>query len=776
MAAKRDPKSGRVLSQFESLAQENALAAAQYGQSSYESSLTAIEFNVKEDSSAVRSYIDRLMDLVRENSGSAADLQRILPLIAETVKVTKDDPSLSKGERDRIARTAEQIATQVRRKTALFTRVGAQLKGIVRSRGNQARERASEMLSGTDSAIGKLGAKLLSRRDKDMSTIEKSILSARGDLFQNVADRRAQATQDKENSRRNLKTPEFDEEGGAGGGGIGGVEQTRLLGNILDEVTDIHDLIKQQNERERQRDEQGERDADNTRRSDTSPTKVSKGKTEDKSILQTAWGKLGDMVGKFGGLAGLMALFSKSVTGVFKGVLSALRSCVGMFGRIATLAKETILSTFSFIKEAAASAFRSVLGILPDAAALLSPVVVAAAQVWIANSLGKVFNDIMDQYPMLKRGDKGIKEDVKAITDVKQNVGKVLQNTQDGKIITPKDGFESPGQFNARHKAGLSRKEFEAMPQSKRDEMIANVPQNLRSSTKGHDRNLPFQGAKATSPAPVPSVGQASLSSLPGQNVGMPTAPKKMTNIPTMPKNLGPERQAPMSMSDKGIAALRNREGLPPGEKEGGPFKAYFDKVGKVWTIGHGLTGTINGKKIGEGMIISAAEEMSEFKRRITKEFEPDVRSGLNGKHISQDMFDSLVSVSYNSGVKKAGYNLARRVSRGETLTADNFLASATAKNAAGESVRNHGLENRRMGEFRQASFGSEPSGSRSAAPLMAAASSGSGSGGNVTVISSPTVVGTSGRNAGQTTYVPVPIVAENTDDTLRALRSVGGL
>jgi GH24 family phage-related lysozyme (muramidase) len=779
MANRRDPRTGRVLSKFESLALDNQLAAKQHGQSAPEQAITEIEFNVERDTSNVRSYIDRLVELVRENIGSAADLQRILPLIDETVALTKEDPTLSKAERERIARIADALRQQVRQKTALFTRISSSMRNVAREKTSAARDKASDVLQGTDSAIGKLAGKLLQRRDREQSGVEKALLSARGDLFQTVADSRATAAPTGKGSGRQVPSmalPESEESGA----GFGGGESDKLLRHILDEVVDIRDILKKEAERNRLRDEQSERDIDNKVKGDVVSKVTRANKNTEPSWLQRAGSYLSGLLSRLGGIGALFGTFGRQIRGLFGTVLSGLRSLgssIGnLFSRITLMVRSAVTGAF----DAVSSAASRVLGLLPDAVAILSPVAVAAAQMWVSNKLAGVFNELQQKYPFLNSGT--MTDTGRAVVNAKQNVQAVLSNTQQGKNIQPVGGVETTEAFNVRHQLGMSPDQYRALPETDRTSRENNWKLNHPGmGSRGRDVNL-MKDSRPTAAPPVLSI--APLGDLPGQrtNVDAPPAPNGTPRTNTSPtKSDGSNRNtaaAPtkndMHMSESGLQALKTREGLPAGQREGGPYTAYYDSIGRAWTIGHGLTGSINGRKIQEGMVISAQEEDTEVRRRVRTIAEPDIKQGLKGATVAQNTFDSLVSVSYNTGPHKAGFNLARKVSQGHALTQADFMASATAKNAAGESMRVHGLENRRLSEYRQASFSATPAANRAAAPLVAAAAEGRGAGG-VTIVA-PQVVNAGTRSTPQTTYVPMPIMAENNDDTLRALRNIGGI
>ena len=82
-------------------------------------------------------------------------------------------------------------------------------------------------------------------------------------------------------------------------------------------------------------------------------------------------------------------------------------------------------------------------------------------------------------------------------------------------------------------------------------------------------------------------------------------------------------------------------------EFEGCRLTAYKCPAG-VWTIGFGHTGTVDGKLIGKGMTITAAKATELLKKDLA-EFEAAV-NGCVTVPITQNMFDALVSFSFNVG------------------------------------------------------------------------------------------------------------------------------
>lgn len=96
-----------------------------------------------------------------------------------------------------------------------------------------------------------------------------------------------------------------------------------------------------------------------------------------------------------------------------------------------------------------------------------------------------------------------------------------------------------------------------------------------------------------------------------------------------------------MKTSPNGIALMHFYENCS--------LTAYPDPAtGKApWTIGWGDTGP----DVKPGLVITQTQADERFKNRLAREFEPGVRSALQGRSVTQHEFDALVSFAYNVGV-----------------------------------------------------------------------------------------------------------------------------
>lgn len=147
-----------------------------------------------------------------------------------------------------------------------------------------------------------------------------------------------------------------------------------------------------------------------------------------------------------------------------------------------------------------------------------------------------------------------------------------------------------------------------------------------------------------------------------------------------------------MKISDKGLKLIQEFESFVP--------KPYLDSA-KVWTIGYGSTYYPNGKSVTRyDKPITREHAESIQKNVIENDFEKELNSLLKKEidrgFINQNMFDALVSLTYNIGItnfKKS--SVLRHIRNGDKNSAgDSFLLWKMA----GGKVLN-GLINRRKKE-----------------------------------------------------------------------------
>lgn len=140
-----------------------------------------------------------------------------------------------------------------------------------------------------------------------------------------------------------------------------------------------------------------------------------------------------------------------------------------------------------------------------------------------------------------------------------------------------------------------------------------------------------------------------------------------------------------MKTSPEGIALMHHYEQCR--------LRAYPDPGtgGAPWTIGWGDTGP----DVVPGLVITQAEADARFSNRLSREFEPAVRSALRVQ-VAQLEFDALVSLAYNIGVRALRDSTLMRLlnSSDKAGASDQFLRW---DKAAGKSLL--GLRRRRAAE-----------------------------------------------------------------------------
>jgi len=140
-----------------------------------------------------------------------------------------------------------------------------------------------------------------------------------------------------------------------------------------------------------------------------------------------------------------------------------------------------------------------------------------------------------------------------------------------------------------------------------------------------------------------------------------------------------------MQTSQRGLDLIKLFEGLE--------LEAYLDAV-DIWTIGYGHTSRAGPPDVTPGMTITEAEA-EEILRNDLRKFERDV-SGAVRVDITQNMFDALVSLTYNIGpTNMRSSTFLRRLNSGDYEGAAD--AMLWWNKAGGQVLR--GLQRRRAAE-----------------------------------------------------------------------------
>jgi lysozyme len=141
--------------------------------------------------------------------------------------------------------------------------------------------------------------------------------------------------------------------------------------------------------------------------------------------------------------------------------------------------------------------------------------------------------------------------------------------------------------------------------------------------------------------------------------VGPETSQKLLGTVPAA----GPK--SPASVSSELVEAVARWEG---GQGKDGMFHPYWDKTGRVWTIGYGHTGPDVTEKTPPW---SAAEAKAALGRQLNEQFLPSVRR--LGLPLNQKQTDALTSFAYNLGTGPLGSER----SLGKALRGPNWRSAA---------------------------------------------------------------------------------------------------
>ena len=710
----RDPKGQKGnpnlihnLPKQESMAFRANLAVAQDGLTPEEQALVAQEATVGKDSQPVQNYLVDMSVGLHEWSGNAAELAKFIPAIRDMNSLAQADVLLKKDEKKRVDGYAKFLIQFIQKKTTLKARIQGTFKNVVKT----TRTNVSESLSDTNSIIGKIaGAMLKPRKKKDTADLDiKKARAASLDKMEHLEAR----------SRRGLGSS-FDsgwdnDDDGYGGG--------RNRGRDDDDETG------------KKRPRRVPTPAPEPTPEPTAPRRVGTFKT----IPET-----GD---KKTSLTGTNVRLDKVVVQVTKtndllrGGLEADKQREDARERAedsgGKAASPLSLSPIKEKKDKDGSllgGMGKMLGLGRLGTMLLPAVGALAKGLAVAGAFAAGW----------KLGEGLDKLSGGRLSGGVQYLADWLFNS--GNRKTSGEGSASELQRHDRQRAAAlsTRKDRSYTSAAK----FVEQGQDLLAGIHG---NAPDALPAALVAPSVTSVAP------PAAPVAPPAAPRpRATPQSTSPVKV-PVGQ--MHVSEEGIAKLKKREGVRR--------EPYWDVNG--WAIGFGdheyngaPLGTNHAKK--PNVKLSKTEADDAIRRRLQTHYEPIVRKNLGAKSVSQNEFDALVSVAYNS--EAAGARLARRTSSGEILKKEDFLASGTV-----HGVRVAELQTRRAAEYAQ--FVSVPSAGRAAAP-MAALSARAESNKGITVVNAPvTQIAQGGGSTGMNPLVIQPISVNNPDPMVRAIRSV---
>lgn len=574
-------------------------------------------------------------EAVEASMGSMAGLRSTAKVLNEAITHLKDAPLDNDVKHD--AERGLKVLLGFCQKFSQFQTHAAQaLKNVAREKVQGIKQNFIENLTGSDSIIKRgIGRALDARFGERAAERKRAQLEAAADLRETTLPDEDETTP----YRGRKNTPGrglFGGRGAAGGAGVAGASAKTLNAilqtdkGILKQVTRLANGEATELTDEEREDRAKER-ADEFKIGGAGPIFGAKGKSKV--------GKAGE-----GGPGGGVKSFLENVT---EGGIGGL---VSRYAGPAILAAKGMLSTLGSFAQAAAA-----------------PVAVLVAQaasfVHLTNKLG----DLQNEYPALKRGGKGIKDDVAAAAHLKENVGKVLGAKT---TLAPEGGFlRTLGDSNGTTKAQDELAESRRM----------GLNPNAYKQAPGTLYQKRMQAQKVTrQPAATEPASQVS-------------------------RQMADSKQ--MTMSEEGLKALIRREG-------GLVKKAYWDVNG--WAIGPGMH-TFRGQAVHEGQTESEADLLAEARAQIDGKYGNIIRRNLTTP-VTQDQFDSMVSVAWNS--ERAGANLAKRVSQGLPVAPEYFRASAKVQGAGG-LVEDAGLVSRRAGEYAQFMSGTTATSMPSQTPIV---------------------------------------------------------
>lgn len=151
-------------------------------------------------------------------------------------------------------------------------------------------------------------------------------------------------------------------------------------------------------------------------------------------------------------------------------------------------------------------------------------------------------------------------------------------------------------------------------------------------------------------------------------------------------------------MTDNGLEIIMRWEGLPTKN----PLDAYWDKYGKVWTIGYGATHYPDGSPVKEGDKLKSKDEAKELLRELVKTYENYVDRFVKSQ-INPYQRDALSIFTYNLGpANLQASTLLKKVNANpdDPTIRDAFAAYNKAKDPkTGKLTVMNGLVNRRKAE-----------------------------------------------------------------------------
>jgi GH24 family phage-related lysozyme (muramidase) len=614
VAQTRDIQTGKMRSKYQSAVREARLSLDKHGKNRHEQEIVELEQLAKDDTDAVQSYINKLIELVRTSGETASELKRVLPLLKEIEQLVESDKSLTKAEQKRVQDRAKALQSFIQRKVSVFGRVDTVARKVGR-KASGALRRSVDNYQG-ESNILNVGARTLSsaygRYDRRKEH-QKEVLEARADILQSRQDREESGeygpkTKPKKAPKLKtgpkdtpLRTFDFDDDGTtkkkkirhADDDSLGGDTQA-ILTNILDTDTsmlgELQKISKQILRDAEGREQNREEDA---RKAEQGRGKVNKHPhTEGIGKLQEAHKK-------------------DTPEGIFGGILSSLNP-------------EKLLELVGLSKLGG-----SVFGLLKPAAELLGKSFLVAGAAVAGWELGKYLDDLSDH----------------KLSGAVENFAKYVMRIPSDRVA-----------------AGLDK----VNPQSNEQARLGGQPVS----------ELDRLGLGVT-PVDKKSVGQSvvkapAMRRLLGGNRTLNDV-TTWNGIGQLMPSLSPTKlpASQMEMSPEGLDLLKHGKKGSGYHGEGFSDTAY-DDVGSP-AVGYGMH-TFDGKPVKMGQKVTQTAADAELLRQLREQVYPHIREDIHVP-LTQSQFDSLASFYWNN--PKGWKSLVKKINN-RTITPADFQKSAT--------------------------------------------------------------------------------------------------
>jgi GH24 family phage-related lysozyme (muramidase) len=619
---------------------------------------------------------------------------------------------------------------------------------VSRKGASRLRDSAVELGENSDSGLLRLGAKVLSRREKPESD-EKSILQTRADFLDKMFNRKQSEKEAQKSSPKVRgvkgskgkpmspedfsKEPEFEkpkspkkkreqEERD---------DQSALLTHILDTERDVLTELKtltkvlknQTDDMDHERDAQARRDEEQLE----SLTKLS-----PKPVAKTDVSKKTDSDSN----SMLQSLLS---TLGFGEIGDVVKGFIGAFGKIATLVGETLLPALTLMASGAA--------------------VIGAAFAgwefgkWLDEKAGNKLSDAVGRAAAFLMGGT---DQLNAYDDMRKAQEKAARD-----------------RLNAGTAWG-DKQRAEEQAQAAKAQQHANtapMPTSVKIDTKTLGQVPDKLGVKtpdAPKPAAVaPPVTPATTSTSPVRTPLDSNALPAYSMMGTPATTTTPKKVSDTEILDLSVQMVKAAEGFTPVPQP--------DRTGYSLGYGDHYYGDPTTTKPTDAnhARVTEAEAERVLRARLMKHTIPMVRKKIKA-NLSPQQLAALVSESYNLG--HVDQRIASKLAHGQSLTDADFERTATVApdtlgtdSAKRTAQLKKGLKNRRAGEFSAFSAGNVTN--RNAAPIASMTAAANKS--SAPVVVAPTNIASNGGSGGSMTFVPVPVRPKNVEPTFRAIQTI---